>query len=280
MKIGEIFITSLFKFSHYNKLLLVKKFKTFIYLLLLAFIMLLGVAAKISPIFITYGSIESLISKELPEFNITDGRLTCKPYKFDDPKSGLYINIDPSIEGEGELPSGYPQAAVVTATNLSIRNNYKVQHEKFKDFPDFSKNSIVNFFNKYEKKLLIGGSILLFLVFVIKLAWNAVLYALLAYIVNLIFIHARLKYGDIYKLTIFAGTFAVLFNTLLSLVNIGFVAQIAPFITLFYVIKGTMSCRADEGIIIETLDEPGDTQANDDFNDNDNNFDDNNENFS
>lgn len=253
MKFGEIFKISLFKFSQYNKLLLVKKFKTFMYVLFLALIMLLGIVAQISPLFITYGSIEKLAAAELPEFEIKDGRLSCKPYKYDEPDAGLYINIDPSLEGEGVLPPGYPQAAAVTATNIVMRNNYRVQRESFKNIPDFNKASVVGFFDKYEKTLLIGGSIVLFLIFTIRLVWNAILYALLAYITNLIFIHAPIKYGDAYKFTIFGSTFAVLFNTLLSLVHISFVGKLAPFITLFYVIMGMRSCRVEDGIVIETL---------------------------
>ena len=258
MRIGEIFATSLFKFSKYNRLLLVKGGKVFVYLMLLAFIMLAGVAVKISPIYIVYGGIEALVSKEMPDFNIKNGRLTCKPYKYDDPQSGLYIDIDPRKEGEGELPKGYAQAAVVTATNVVMRNNYKVQSESFKNMPDFGKSSVVNFFDKYEETLLIGGSIFLFWAFAAKLAWDALFYAVLAYIANLIFIHTNLKYGDVYKLTIFGSTFAVLFNTLMSLFNVAFIAKVAPFITLFYVIKGMYGCRTEDGIIIETLDVPDD----------------------
>ena len=253
MRFGETFKISLFKFSEYQKLLLVRNFKTFLYVLFLALIMLLGIAAKISPVYIHYGSIEKLCSEKLPEFIIKDGRLNCAPYTYDQPQAGLYIKIDPSIEGEGELPSGYSQAAVVTATDINIRNNYKFQHESFKDIPDFSNQSIVNFFAKYEKKLLIGGAILLFLIFAIRLACNALIYALLGYVANVIFIHAPISFGNAYKLSIFASTFAVLLNTLLSLVGLNVASTIMPLIILFYLIKGIMSCRMQDGIVIETI---------------------------
>ncbi len=256
MKMGEIFKISLYGFSRYNKLLLVSGLKTAVYVLLLSLIMLAGIAIKISPVYIVYGGIEALVQKEVSDFKIEDGRLECKAYKYDDPSAGLYISIDPSVTGKAELPHGYSQAAAVTATDVVMLNNGRVQHEKLKDLPDVSKSDIVDFFDKYEGTLLIVLSLFLLWLFSVKLAWNALFYALLAHITNLTFLHTRLKYGDIYKLSIFGSTFAVIFNTLLSLVNVGFVAQLAPFITMFYVIKGMLACRAEDGIIIETLDTP------------------------
>ena len=266
MKIGEIFKISLFQFSKYNRLLLAKKTKVFIYLVLLALIMLLGVAVRVSPLYFTYSSIEKFVEKECPEFAITDGKLTCKPYLFDEPSANLYIEIAPDKTGEGELPKGYSQAAVITSTDMVIRNNFRVQRESFKDIKDFSKNTIVNFFNKYEKKLIAGLAILLFFVFLIRLAFNALIYAFIAFVANIIFVHANLKYGDVYKLTVFGGTFAVLFNVVVSFFNVSIIAQLAPFITLFYVIKGMYSCRGEDGIVIETLDTPEDiNNGSDDF---------------
>ncbi|MBR6399609.1 MAG: DUF1189 family protein [Firmicutes bacterium] len=251
MRFGETFKISLFKFSEYQKLLLVHKFKTFLYVLFLALITLLGTAGSVSPLFIRYGSIEGFVEKEVPQFDIKDGRLSCKPYNMD--TKDLYINIDPSAEGEPDIPKGYRTAVCITATDYAQLNNYKVNRLAFKDMHDFGKSSVVNFFHQYEKALLIGGAILVFVFSAMSIAFNSLIYAFLAFVANVIFVHAPVTYGNTYKLTIFGSTFAVLFCSILRVFGLGVVNKAAPIFILFYVIKGLMSCRTDEGIIVETI---------------------------
>ena len=258
MRFGEIIITSLCKFSSYPKLLKVGNFKTFLYAFFLSLLLLFGVAVTLYPIFKGDDGLLSVLRDELPDFKTEDGELTCENTIVDE--DGLYIEVDTSKTGVLDLPDGYDQSMMISKTDIHMLNNGREQQLSFSDLPDFSKDSVINWLDDHS--VLIFAAILCFVLsyLVISMAISMLFYALVAFLIDKLAIHSGLFFGAVFKLTVFSMTFATLLKMLFMLLNtvirIGSLDIISPFITMFYIIKGILSCKAEkdnEGIVIAEL---------------------------
>ena len=253
MRFGEIFKTSLFKFSNYPSLLLVGNFKTALYVLFLALIMLCGITAVSVPPIASNGGLSGLAEDNLPDFTIKDGKLSCKKINIDDKNTGMYILVDDTREGQIPLPDDYTQAVTISKTDLLIRNDYQVNSLKLSEFGDVSKTSFVEWLKKNSIFIYIFFALFMLFCFTVSLLVNMLILALLGKAVNALFIRASLRFGEIFKLTVFSMTFSVMLNMIFTACGLGAFSTIAPFITLFYLIKGMQYCRRGDGIVIEVL---------------------------
>ena len=253
MRFGEIFKTALYKFSNYPSLLLVSNFKTTLYIFFLALIMIVGINVSVAPFFAAQGGIAAIAERELPDFAIKDGKLTCKKVVVDDKESSMYILVDDTKEGQIPLPDDYMQAVTISKTDLLIRNNYQVNSMKLSEIGDLSMADVVAWLN--DKKILLIAVCELFLLFAFafSLALNMLVTAVIAKAANLLFIRSSLRFGEIYKLSVFSMTLSVILNVIFTSFRLGAFSMIAPFITMFYLVKGMLACRKGDGMVIEVL---------------------------
>ncbi len=251
MRFGEIFTTSLYKFRDYHKLLKVSGFKTFLYIVFLALIMVVGAAVVMFPMFLPEGGLASMMEEHLPDFSITDGELKCDNVLIDE--DDLYIEIDTSKTGVLPLPDGYAQAMTISRTDINILNGMRTTTGSLSDIPDFSKTKAVELFRKYAIPIYLALLGLMLFSLIINTAVSILLYAALTMLSDKLLVRSGLRFGEVFKITVFSMTFAVVMNMLLTLIGLGRFDMIAPFITLFYAIKGVINCRDErrkDGIVI------------------------------
>lgn len=252
MRFGEIFTTALFKFSKYPTLLTVGNFKTFLYAMFLTLMMLAGIAVTLYPAVKKDGVIAEVLRDELPDFECVDGELKCENTVLDE--GDIYIEVDTTKDGVLPLPDGYRQSMMISRTDLHMLNQSgQEQHLSFSDLPDFSKDSVLAFLNEHSGAIfaVILACVLFYLL--ISMAVSMLLYAAVAFFADKLFIHSSLHFGAVFKLTVFGMTFSVLLNMIFTAFGLRSVGMLAPFITLFYVIKGILSCKQSDGIVIEEL---------------------------
>ena len=253
MKFGDIFKTSLFKFSSYPSLLLVSNFKTVLYVFFLAFIMLFGLSAAAVPLFSSGGGFAGIAEKNLPEFSIKNGELTCKKVLIDDSQNSMYILVDDTKQGQIDLPDGYLQALTISRTDLLIRNNYQTNSLKLSEIGSLTKADVVAWLKDNTAIICFVLAVFMLAGFLISLSFNMLVTALIAKAFNVLFIHASLRFGEIFKMTVFSMTLSVILNMIFAALGLGVFSMIAPFITMFYLAKGMKACRDSEGIVIEVL---------------------------
>lgn len=252
MRFKEIFKTSLYRFSDYPSLLLVGWVKTFLYILFLAAIMLLGLIVTVTPLLVKKGGLSGLAQSELPEFSIENGVLECEPYILDDPERSMYIHIDPAEKGEPVIPDDYVQAMAASDKIMVVKNGAKIDKLEFSELGKVNKNLVVAFLKAYSNFIYLMLALFIFLGLSFSVLVNAITYALFAHISNLLFIRSSLRFGAVFKLAVFSMTFAAVFNTVFTAVGLRMDAA-APIITMFYLIKGIVSCKKSDGIIIARL---------------------------
>ena len=263
MTLKKIFTTSLYKFSDYPLLLLVKKSKTFLYIILLAFIMLIGYAFMLVPPLVQAGGIANVANEVVPEFEIKDGKLSCEKYHYVDEKSGVYIDVDTSKEGQPEVPSGYSQVLLVTKTHMISSDGGGIRGNSFENvmaelsLSYMDKSQLVQFLKDKEPIIYIAGSLLSLLLFFFRIILTALQAAIFAVVANVLILHAPLRFGQVFKLAIFSMTFAVVLSTVFRILSLRSIVYIESYITmiltLFYLIKGMITYKSTREIIIEEL---------------------------
>jgi hypothetical protein len=217
-------IASIKDFEMYPVLAKLSTGKAVVYLLLLS--LLVTAVAFIPSAYHTYRFYRETTQglENLPDFKLENGRLNfagSMPYYFvNDPNVDVEIIIDTTGETTEQSLSRYEAAILFTETFVVIKNNDgRTTRTEYQFLPSFSRNSLI--------KLIPWFLVIFFPVFFLfSLVWmflrkliNALVVSLIAMIINSS-LNARIKWEDLFKISIYAITLPTIISRLVGLLNL------------------------------------------------------------
>lgn len=218
-------IASIKDFEMYPVLAKLSTGKAVVYLLLLS--LLVTAVVFIPPAYHTYRFYREATQglENIPDFKIEKGRLNFDgnmPYYFiNDPSVDVEVIIDTTGETTEQSLQHYDSAILFTETFVVIKNNDgRTTRTEYQFLPSFSRDSLI--------KLIPWFLIIFFPVFfLISFVWmflgklvNALVVSLIAMLINSS-LNARLKWEDLFKISIYAITLPTIISRLVRMLNLG-----------------------------------------------------------
>jgi len=170
------------------------------------------------------------INKDIRDFKFENGRLAVDgdmPITIKE-EDGTVIIIDTSGSTTENVLDQYDKGMLITDTKyISKKNPSQKEQVEFSSFKDlsFDKSDVVRLIDKAK---VFNVFIVIFVVlwFFAKQFLFALFAALLALIINL-FIKARVRFGEVYKLTLYALTVPIIINTIYDVtpLSLGFLLK-------------------------------------------------------
>lgn len=264
MSFWKMFPTALYGFGSYPELARVKGWKAFLYILLTV---VFGVAVMLAwavPSYVHAGGFAGMAEDKLPQFTISDGRLTMDSLDYWDKEKQMHIYVDTANTKPDLTKAENAMSALVAGSEeMSIVSNAMgyTQTYSFADLNEgmgkIDKARVVKFLGTAEFQvffIMMYGFALLF-VFAVQALYDVLWLTLLGNLINMFFVRLPVRFGTMVKLGVFARTLPFLMSILMTLVA-GFpIEQIVYYaIGAFYVYKGLKNIKNQEGVVIADLD--------------------------
>lgn len=254
MNIIDQFKTSIYKFHDYPLLLMGKSSRTVTYFLI--FTMLISVLSIIPAInlYINTGGIGKLVDTYVPDFEIKDGKFSCKTI---DKNQGMLIYINTEEDFDVEEKAKEAQIYFIANRDCYIINNGIVSEKgSFKDFENLSKAELVRIVRTpaFKISILIGVVITLIFSFFISGLVGLTMVVLMGNIINILITRAHITIGNMFRLAVYARTFPVLFSTVVALLGIELPLIIDFGLMITYMYLGLKNIKSGSGIILARID--------------------------
>lgn len=256
MSIVEQFITAVYKFQSYPKLIMQNMGKVIVYLMVFTVIMSVIGALPYAYVYMKTGGITGFIEKYVPEFTIQNGKFSCESIDYSDELMGVKIYIDNNEKAENVDVAGSGFYVVADSDKMIVGNGLQESVIDFSQFGNetINKDSIISFFSSTKIRLAIFAILGVTTIFTLcfsTVAWLFML-SLLAMVVNM-FVHANIKYGDIFKLSVYARTFPSLFVLFSGLIGLVYIDILFIGLYITYVYLGLKNIKKQEAIILAEL---------------------------
>lgn len=210
-------------FGAYPQYLKNRRRRVFLYGLILAALSFLVFAVVPYVRFqMTTGGLVHLIDKAMPDFTLVDGKFDVDgEFSFDENGIYLYVNTDDyEIDGTAirDTLDPYQEALVADADHMVLKGNGTIQTITFADLVGgtMTKEDLIDFLGPYLLVLTVVVAVLLYGWTVAGFFLNAVIVAIGGSCVARA-VRLRLRFGEVYRLAVYATTAAVLLSLLIGL---------------------------------------------------------------
>lgn len=256
MSIVEQFVTAIYKFQSYPRLIMQSMGKVMCYLLSFTVIISVIGALPYAYAYVKTGGITGFIEKYVPEFTIENGKFSCESIDYSDELMGVMIYIDNNEKAENIDVTGSGFYVVADSDKMIIGNGLQESVIDFSQFGDdtINRDSLINFFGSTKIRLAIFailGVTTLFSVSFGTVIWLFML-SFIAVVINM-FVHANIRYGDIFKLSVYARTFPSIFIMFAGLIGFAYVDILFMGLYITYVYLGLKNVKKQEAIILAEL---------------------------
>lgn len=254
MNIIKQFKISIYKFHDYPLLLMEKGSKAAGYFI--AFTLLIAVISMIPIInlYISSGGIEKLVDTYVPDFEIKDGKLSCKTIESN---QGMLIYINTEEDFDITKKSQEAGMYFIADSDKYVINNGIVSEEgNFKDFENMSEDDLKAIVKSpaFLVSVFVGAAIAVILSFLLSGLVSVTIFALTGNILNMLFTKTHITFGDMFKLSIYARTFPVLFSTVFVIFGMGLPIIIEFGLMVTYMYFGLKNVKSGTGIILARID--------------------------
>lgn len=254
MSFFEQFKTAVYKFQSYPKLIMQSFGRVICYLMIFTVVISVIEAIPYAVAYRRLGGISGMIQKYVPEFSIENGKFKCESIDYSDELSGIKIFIDDNEDAENVDVRNSGFYLVADSDKMIVGNGIQESIIEFSQFEDeyIDKSMLVSFFSSTRVRLAIFA--ILGVTTLFSLSFGTVMWLFMlsfaASLINLLFVHARISYGDIFKLTVYARTFPSIFIMVIGLA--GFMYAEIVFLGLFitYVYLGLKNIKKQEAVIL------------------------------
>lgn len=245
MKFSSQFLTAIYRFREYNKLLLNKGGRVIWYFIVICAVCFCLKGGALLYSCLQAGGISGIANTYLPEFSIENGKLNCDEYNFEDKIAGVKIIVNTSSDFNASrdiIDQDTVVAVIADSTKLIVANPMEYQEIRFDDevLQGLTKDKIVKFLDTsiFVKLMFICFGFMMFGAYLI----NYVIYVFLAVCLgNIIngFVKAQIRFSSMVKLGVYAITFPSLLNSVTSAVVsiLGFYGS-GDFNTLLFAVLG------------------------------------------
>ncbi|MFZ5966907.1 MAG: DUF1189 domain-containing protein [Bacillota bacterium] len=234
IKFTEKLIKSISSFGFYQRILKESLGKAFIYLVLIS--LLFGFAGSIKAVYDINFGVNAMIDgfrDEIPDFTFQNGELEVyaeMPMILEEGEGAIVV-IDTTGQTDESILDDYDSGVFLSKHKLVSKEN-SIQTKEFdfsqiKEF-DFNKQDVERWI-PFLKWMSVIAVIFILLGTIIGKLISTLFISLLGLIVNGI-AKARLEYGNIYKIGIYAITLPTIIKTVMGLVSI----QIPFFFVIYY----------------------------------------------
>jgi hypothetical protein len=234
MTFANQFLTALYRFGSYPELLNVKGIKTFLYTLATIVLSLVIMMAALVPAYLSFGGIEGLAKKYIPDFTVTDGKLTMDKVDYTDAEKGVRIYVDTTAtELDTDKAGGSTVAFIANAEGAYVSNGVQQELISFKDFEkDFSGEEIREALSSVSVQLFIilGFALVMLAAIAFKALYSVLILTLAGNIINFA-MRVRISYLQIVQLASYARTLPWLMSLLLP-----FILPFTPNILVIYAV--------------------------------------------
>lgn len=221
MKLFTEVISSVSDWKAYPQFLKNRKRRVFFYGFLLATVWyLLAIILPIAKFQIATGGFVKIVDEVVPDFSLKDGKLDV-PEKVEIDESGLYFYIntrDYQIDGSAarEKLSGYQTALIADADHLIVKSNGQIQTLAFADVLEdiiITKKDFLEILGPYMTVVMTVALVMVYLFAVIAFFFGVLFTALLGMIAASI-LQARIPFGSLYQMSVYARTTPMLLKML------------------------------------------------------------------
>ena len=242
MNLFKQFITAIYKFKDYPKLMELKKGSVISYFLIFN---LLLTSLTFIPLYIEYrqlGGYTGILETTIPDFEINNGKLSTDKIAIDEPEQSMKIYIDTNDENIGKyLDDSYMFYIIANSDNLYIKNINRYSEFKFANITEnisgrVFKDRLLAADIKYS--IIFGIGIIVIISLLISSFITILMLTLIVNIINTLFFKLKIRFSTLMKLAIYARTFPDILAVLIGLVGFSFSSIITWGITLTYIYLG------------------------------------------
>jgi len=252
MNILQQFIKSFYKFDEYPLLIQTRGIKVFFYIVLLIFISMSPIVGKMASLYYKLGGISGIVDTYVPEFSINDNILsTDEKINFEDEQIGVAIVLDTEKNFKLEDYQKFTSYMLIGKDKTYIKSNSAVKEFDYKLFNNLSKKDVTKFY-PVIKQIIATTCISLYLFCFISNITMILLLMIISNIVN-IFIGAKLKFSEMFKLVVYSITMPTMLRTVLILIGVNMPRIIFLGTACAYFYFSLKSVKQHNGIIIAVL---------------------------
>ncbi len=247
---------SIYKFESYPALMMNKASRVIGYLIIFTILTTIVSLAPLGARYIQMGGMKGLTDKYIPDFSLSNGKLTCEKIDINNSDTGLRILVDTAGDVNENTANGYMVYILADSDDLYIGNGMQKQSFHFADLKEgITSADVKNILNGKGFKIMIAGIFLISLTISLLLGTliNLLVLALLANLINMIFIKAQVKFSQLMALGVYARTFPNILALVVGLIGFGYSGIITWGITITYMYIGLKNYKKSSGIIIAEL---------------------------
>lgn len=247
--IADRFVIAMFSPGKYNQLLKEKTGKIVKFMaVLLVLVTMVRYVVPLLGMIAGMGGIETIISKEVPDFSIKDGVFYYEDrIETEDDVNGIYVLVDTQEDKftKADVPGDIVEAVMVSKTNILVYNqNYVgsdfVQELDFSDYEtlDISKEGLI----EHAGVIYAGIGGLVFVMYFVELG-KYLLYALFFSLFMMWFFNMFMpstSFGMLYKTTLYAQTTGTLLYSMacgLGSSTLISIASVLQFVIPFFIVR-------------------------------------------
>ncbi len=259
MSFREQFLTAVYRFKKYPRLVLEDFSRVFCFFLI--FIILVSIISTLPLVkmYKDFGGISGFIEKNVPDFYIEDGQLYCEAYDYTNEMLGVKIYYSVNEKAENIDVKGYTTYIVADQDKLISFDGRQKRLINFNDgaFNDFGKWQLVQFFKNPTNELYMVGifALTMFIVYLILSVMKVLLTVGLIFIVNLMTFKADLSFLSMTKLAVYVRVFPCVLFLVLYFSNFAVSALIYFGILITYIYLALKNIKKSEAIIIAEIKE-------------------------
>lgn len=226
MNVFSEMVHSIYDCKSYAIFLKDRKRKTFLFgFLLAAFYFLLTIMVPFVRFQMSTGGIMKIVDEVIPDFSIEDGQLDVED-QFEFEEGDTYVYIDTKHGGmtqEKITDRLYRYGSVIIADSdtLVIKNSGQIQTLSFSDLDlEITKSEMIAAFSPFVTIMVAAGMVVIFLFMEAAFFFGVIFVGLFGMIVASC-MQAKLTFGELYKLGIYARTTPLLIKAVLSFLPFG-----------------------------------------------------------
>ena len=234
MNVVSELIHSVYDCKSYGLFLRDRKRKTFLFgFLLVLLYFLVTILLPFTRFQVSTGGIMKIIDEVVPDFEISDSRLTVeRQFEFDQDDIYIYVNTEQEEMDLGKVQEylrRYDTVVIADAENLVVKSGVQMEQIQFSDLdPDLeiSKTGMIDMFRPFVTIVIVVVLLAIFLFMEVSFFFGVLFVGLFGMIVASC-MQAKLTFGELYKLGIYTRTTPLLIKAILSFLPVGL-----PFYTI------------------------------------------------
>ena len=232
MNVFSELIHSVYDCKSYGLFLRDRKRKTFLFgFLLVLLYFLVTILLPFTRFQVSTGGIMKIIDEVVPDFEISDSRLTVeRQFEFDQDDIYIYVNTEQEEMDLGKVQEylrRYDTVVIADAENLVVKSGVQMEQIQFSDLdPEISKTGMIDMFRPFVTIVIVVVLLAIFLFMEVSFFFGVLFVGLFGMIVASC-MQAKLTFGELYKLGIYTRTTPLLIKAILSFLPVGL-----PFYTI------------------------------------------------